>query len=147
TYQGSDVHTTLAHHRKGWQLCRDSFRMADLNLPVSRSLESILRLHTQPTGRCEVLLRGVDQTRFFPSSKLSADPCVLFVGDIMKAKGVFDLLLAWVKVKRACPNISLTMIGPDYTRGLFSREMFSLGVDSSITLTGPLPLPAVANLM
>jgi glycosyltransferase involved in cell wall biosynthesis len=147
TYQGTDVHTILAHRLKGWQLCRDSFRLADLNLPVSRTLESILRLHAQPTGRCEVLLRGVDQTQFFPSSQLSAEPRVLFVGGIMQAKGVFDLLSAWAKVKRACPNASLTMVGPDHTKGIFSREMRSLEVDSSITLTGPLPHPAVANLM
>jgi len=147
TYQGSEVHTLLAHHHKGWQLCRDSFRLADLNLPVSRALEGILRLHAQPSGRCEVLLRGVDQTRFFPSSQLSAEPRVLFVGDIMQEKGVFDLLLAWAQVKRACPNASLTIVGLDHTQGLFSRTMRSLGVDSSVTLTGPLPHPAVANLM
>jgi glycosyltransferase involved in cell wall biosynthesis len=147
TYQGNEVYTTLAHHHKGWQLCRDSFRLADLNLPVSRPLESILRLHAQPTGRCEVLLRGVDQTRFFPSSQLSADLRVLFVGDIVQAKGVFDLLAAWAKVKRTYPNASLTIVGPDCTKGLFHREMLSLGVDSSITLTGLLPLQAVANLM
>src|SRR5262245_32754746 len=63
TYHGSEVHMILAHRRKEWQLCRDSFRLADLNLPVSRSLESILKLHAQPTGRCETLLLGVDQTR------------------------------------------------------------------------------------
>jgi teichuronic acid biosynthesis glycosyltransferase TuaC len=147
TYHGTDVHTILAHHRKGWQLCRDTFRLADLNLPVSGPLESILRRHAQPTGRCEVLFLGVDQTRFFPSSTLSADPCVLFVGAIVKAKGVFDLLSAWVQVKRAYPNASLTMVGPDGTKGLFSREARSLGVDSSITLTGPLPPSAVAKLM
>jgi glycosyltransferase involved in cell wall biosynthesis len=148
TYHGSDVHTILAQHRKGWQLCRDSFRLADLNLPVSRPLESILRLHAKPTGRCEVLILGVDQTRFFPSSQLSAEPRVLFVGDILKAKGVFDLLLAWVHVKRACPHASLTIVASaDYTKGRFSRAMRSLRVDSSITLTGPLPNPAVANLM
>jgi glycosyltransferase involved in cell wall biosynthesis len=147
TYQGTDVHTILAHHYKGWQLCRDTFRLADLNLPVSRSLENILRLHAQPTGRCEVLLRGVDQTRFFPSSKLSADPRVLFVGNIVKEKGVFDLLLAWAQVRRVYPNASLTVVGPDSTKGLFSRAAISLGIESSITFTGPLPLPAVANLM
>jgi len=148
TYQGTDVHTILAHRLKGWQLCRDSFQLANLNLPVSRALENILRLHAQPTGRCEVLLRGVDQTRFYPSSQLSAEPRVLFVGDIMKAKGVFDLLLAWAQVKRACPNASLTMVASaDHTKGLFSRAMRSLGVERSITLTGPLPHPALANLM
>ena len=78
TYQGSEVHQTLAHRRKGWQLCRDSFRLADLNLPVSRSLESILRHHAQPLGRCEVLLRGVDQTRFYPPPREhDASTCAL----------------------------------------------------------------------
>jgi glycosyltransferase involved in cell wall biosynthesis len=147
TYQGTDVHTILAQHRKGWQLCRDSFRLADLNLTVSRALENILRQHAQPTGRCEVLLRGVDQTRFFPASTLCADPRVLFVGDIMQTKGVFDLLLAWAQVQRTFPDAFLTVVGPDRTKGLFSRAMHSLGLDSSITLTGPLPHPAVANLM
>jgi glycosyltransferase involved in cell wall biosynthesis len=148
TYHGSDVHTILAQHRKGWQLCRDSFRLADLNLPVSRPLESVLRLHAQPTGRCEVLLLGVDQTRFFPSAQLSAEPRVIFVGDILRAKGVFDLLSAWVHVKRACPHASLTIVASaDYTKGLFARTVRSLGVEGSITLTGPLPNPAVANLL
>lgn len=147
TYQGSEVHSGLARHRKGWQLCRDSFRLADLNLVVSRSLESILRLHEEPRGRCEVLLRGVDQRRFFPPSGLTLDPRVLFVGRIEKAKGVFDLLSAWRKVIRSCPNASLTLIGQDHTNGVFFREARSLGVDSSIILTGPLPSPAVADLM
>jgi glycosyltransferase involved in cell wall biosynthesis len=147
TYQGTDVHTILAHHHKGWQLCRDSFRLADLNLLVSRSLEDILRLHAQPMGRCEVLLRGVDQTQFFPSSELTADPHVLFVGRIEKAKGAFDLLSAWIKVQRTCPYALLTVVGQDHTRGRFLRKAQSFGIDRSIKLTGPLPSPAVADLM
>ncbi len=147
TYQGSEVHRILEHRRKGWQLCRDSFRFADLNLPVSRSLERSLRQHAEPRGRCETLLRGVDQTRFFPPHERTSNPGVLFVGRIEKAKGAFDLLSAWSKVKLACPDASLTVVGPDLTNGLFLREAHALGVDSSITLTGSLPPPMVADLM
>jgi glycosyltransferase involved in cell wall biosynthesis len=147
TYQGSEVHVGLARHRKGWQLCRDSFRLADLNLPVSRQLEAILKRHAEPTGRCEILLRGVDQTRFFPAPELTTYPRVLFVGHILEAKGVFDLLSAWTKVRLSCPKAVLTMVGQDYTKGRFTREARALGVDSSIVLSGPLPLPRVANLM
>lgn len=147
TYQGSEVHQTLARRRKGWQLCRDSFRLADFNLSVSRSLEDILRLHAKPLGRCEVLLRGVDQTRFFPPLERTLHPRVLFVGRIEEAKGAFDLLSAWVKVKTACPGALLSVVGPDRTQGLFLRKAQALGVDSSITLTGPLPPPMVAELM
>lgn len=147
TYQGSEVHQTLARRRKGWRLCRDSFQQADLNLFVSRSLEHILRQHAQPTGRCEVLLRGVDQTRFFPSPQLTADRKVLFVGRVEKAKGIFDLLAAWEKVVRICPDAQLTIVGPDYTNGSFLQEVQRRKLDRSITLTGPLPPPAVADLM
>jgi teichuronic acid biosynthesis glycosyltransferase TuaC len=147
TYQGSEVHVTLAQHQKGWELCRDSFRLADLNLPVSRSLERILRSHAQPKGRCEVIFRGVDQTRFFPSSKLMPDPHVVFVGRIEEAKGVFDLLSAWTKVSHVCPNASLTMIGQDLTGGRFLREARLAGVARSIKLTGAIPLQTVADLM
>ncbi len=147
TYQGSEVHTTLANQYKGWRLCRDSFRWADLNLPVSRSLEGLLRRFTEPTGRCEVLLRGVDQTRFFPASRLTSEPHVLFVGRISEAKGALDLVSAWAEVKKAYPAALLTVVGHDHTNGLFVRQARSLGVDSSITLTGPLPSPQVAELM
>ena len=147
TYHGSEVHTILAHRLKGWQLCRDSFRMADLNLPVSRHLEDILRLHAQPTGRCETLLLGVDQTRFYPPPEPSSAPRVLFVGRVDKNKGVFDLLLAWAKVRHAYPDALLTVVGQDRTDGLFLREARALGVESSISLTGPLPNEAIADLM
>jgi teichuronic acid biosynthesis glycosyltransferase TuaC len=147
TYQGSEVHNILANRRKGWQLCRDSFKLADLNLFVSRSLETILRLHGTPSGRCEVLLRGVDQTRFFPSSQENPSRRVLFVGRVEKAKGAFDLLSAWVKVIRSFQNARLTMVGPDHTNGLFLHKVKELGLNASVTLTGPLPSNEVAELM
>ena len=147
TYQGREVHITLAQRQKGWQLCRDSFRFADLNLPVSRSLERILRSYVEPNGRCEVILRGVDQTLFFPSEKLSADPHIVFVGHIVEAKGVFDLLSAWTRVSHVCPNASLTMIGQDLTGGRFLHEAGLAGVARSIKLTGAIPLQTVADLM
>jgi glycosyltransferase involved in cell wall biosynthesis len=147
TYQGSEVHRGLAHHRKGWWLCRDSFRLADLNLPVSRQLESILKLYAEPTGRCEILYRGVDQTRFFPPPKLTEYPRALFVGRISTAKGVFDLLSAWTKVRLSSPNALLTIVGQDITKGHFLRQARALGVDKSIVLTGPVPLSRVADLM
>lgn len=147
SYQGSEVNNTLAQRRKGWQLCRDSFRLADLNLPVSRSLEDILRRDAEPTGRCEVLIRGVDQTLFFPATELTAQPRVLFVGSIETAKGVFDLLTAWTNVRRSCPDALLTVVGQDGTSGQFAREARFLGIENSITLTGPLTPSEVAHLM
>ena len=148
TYQGSEVHTTLANRQKGWKLCRDSFRLADLNISTSRSIERILKAHAQPQGRCEVLLRGVDLTTFFPSQVRGAKPpVVLFVGRITEAKGVFDLLEAWARVVARCPNAELWVVGPDHTNGRFSREVRSGRYGCSIRVNPPVPLPDVAELM
>lgn len=147
TYHGSEVHTALAGRQQGWKLCRDSFEAADLNLPVSRSLETILRDRVKPVGRCETLLLGVDRHRFFPASKLSLEPRVLFVGRIERAKGVYDLLEAWVGVLAHHPNARLTMVGEDRTNGAFVQQAESLGISASLSLTGPLPGHHVADMM
>jgi glycosyltransferase involved in cell wall biosynthesis len=147
TYQGSEVHQVLANRRKGWRLCRDSFRYADLNLPVSRSLESILSRHIHPQGRCEVLLRGVDQSRFFPIPSQTRPRRALFVGQVQEAKGAFDLLSAWPIVRAACPDAVMTLVGPDNTQGDFPRRARALQIDGSLELTGPLPSHAVAEHM
>lgn len=147
TYHGSEVHTVLARRLKGWRLCRDSFKAADLNLPVSREMMRILMSNVQPTGRSEELLLGVDQSRFFPPGGLSLAPQVLYVGRVEKAKGAYDLLRAWGKVLVHCPAARLVMVGHDRTNGLFLQEARSLGVNESIVLTGPLPGHKVAGIM
>lgn len=147
TYQGSEVHTTLLHRQKGWKLCREAFRLADLNISVSGSLEGILKEQVTPQGRCEVLLRGVDQMKFFPSKEGVKKPIVLFVGRISASKGVFDLLDAWQQVVLACPYAELWMVGPDHTNGNFLRQVRSRGYEGCIKCTGSLPSHDVATLM
>jgi glycosyltransferase involved in cell wall biosynthesis len=147
TYHGSEVHQTLARKLKGWELGRDSFQYADLNLPVSRSLETVLRSNATPSGPCEVLFLGVDQSRFFPPVARPVNRHVLYVGWLAEAKGVFDLLAAWSKVKSAYPDALLTLVGSDRTAGLFSRRADAMGLADSIRVTGPLPAAKIAGLM
>ena len=148
TYSGTEVHTVLANRQKGWKLCRDSFRSADLNIMVSHSLERTLKAFAQPQGRCEVLRRGVDLKTFFPSKVENIRrPVVLFVGRITEAKGAFDLRKAWIQVVTRCTNAELWLVGPDFTNGGFVREMQSSEHADSIKILGPLPLYKVADLM
>lgn len=147
TYHGSEVHTMFAKRQKGWKLCRDSFQEADLNLPVSRALEDILKSRVNPKGRCETLLLGVDRGRFFPADKLAPEPRVLFVGRVEEAKGAFDLLLAWSRVLARSPAARLTIVGPDHTAGRFTQQAQSLGIADSIQVLGALPGQRVAELM
>lgn len=148
TYQGTEVHTDLVNQQKEWKLCRDSFRSADLNILVSRSLERALKACTDPQGRCEVLIRGVDLKTFYPPKVEGMKrPVVLFVGAVREAKGVFDLVEAWTQVTVKCPYAELWLVGPDYTNGHFAQEVESHGHDKTVKMLGPQPLGKVADLM
>lgn len=147
TYHGSEVHDRLVNHRKGWQMCRDVFKHAQLNLPVSRDLESILRGQVEPQGQCETLLLGVDQSRFFPSSERKKMRSVLFVGHVQKEKGIFDLLMAWKKVKAVCPDVVLTVVGNDRTCGEFSKRVALFAIGESVRMLGPLPNQTIPDVM
>jgi teichuronic acid biosynthesis glycosyltransferase TuaC len=148
TYQGTEVHTDLVNRQNAWKLCRDSFRFADLNICVSRSLERILKACALPEGRCEVLIRGVDLGTFYPPKAAGMkQPVVLFVGAVRVAKGAFDLLEAWTQVVNRCSHVELWLVGPDYTNGRFARVVRSRGHDKSVKILGPQPLSNVADLM
>lgn len=148
TYSGTEVHTVLVNREKGWKLCRDSFRFADLNIMVSRSLECILKSCASPQGQSEVLLRGVDREMFFPpQSETARQPVVLFIGRVTEPKGAFDLLEAWPQVVARCADAELWVVGPDGTNGRFTREIQSSGHAGSIKVLGALPLHKVADLM
>lgn len=148
TYQGSEVHVDLANRQNAWKLCRDSFRFADLNIMVSRSLERTLKSCIQPEGRCEVLIRGVDLKTFSPPKiEGKRQPAILFVGEVKTTKGAFDLLEAWTQVVANCPHAELWVVGPDYTNGRFAQEVRSRGHDKAIKIFGPQPLSNVADRM
>lgn len=148
TYQGSEVHVDLANRKSAWKLCRDSFRFADLNILVSRSLERTLKSCIQPGGQCEVLIRGVDLKVFSPPKiEGKRQPAILFVGEVKTAKGVFELLEAWTQVGASCPHAELWVVGPDYTNGRFAQEVRSRGHDKAIKIFGPQPLSNVADHM
>lgn len=148
TYQGTEVHKDLVNRQKEWKLCQDSFRSADLNIFVSRSLERTLKAYTEPQGRCEVLIRGVDLKTFSPPEEQGLrQPAVLFVGAVRAAKGVFDLLESWTQVVARCAYAELWIVGSDYTNGRFAQEVRSRGHDKSVKILGPQPLGNVADLM
>ena len=147
TYHGSEVHDVLVNHKKGWKMCREVFKYAQLNLPVSRDLESTLRRYAIPHGKCETLLLGVDQSRFFPLSNKKREKNVLFIGRICKEKGIFDLIKAWKKVRAAFQDAMLLVAGDDYTGGELLKQLELLNIGNSVRIIGPLPNLKVPNIM
>jgi len=93
----------------------------------------------------QVIPNGVDLQRFKPPStpeekknmrkKLGFNldgPLVLFVGALIKRKGIDLLLEAWRKIKQRCPNSRLVLVGPiprEMAQSFKKREIPSFVID------------------
>ena len=147
TYSGSEVRY-VGQPRKGLEIMSRLLSLGRSQYLGESFQERILKSCADPRGRCEVLLRGVDLTTFFPSQARGAKPpVVLFVGRITEAKGIFDLLKAWTQVVERCAHAELWVVGADQTNGRIDREVHSTKYGNSIKIIPPLPLANVAELM
>lgn len=121
----------------------------------SRFLERELRLTPGTVGVLgEGSMAGVDTVRFCPSQdnrwsirqrlKINQDAFVfLFVGRVVRDKGVFDLVRAFRSLSQTHSNLSLWVVGPD-EEGLVSELKRLAGdAEEAIRWVGPSAEPEV----
>ncbi len=81
---------------------------------------------------------GVDTAEFTPRAAHAPDlpPTVLFVGRLHVEKGVFVLLEAFARVRRACPQARLLMVGQGPAQPQLEATRRQLGLEDAVTLMG-----------
>lgn len=91
-----------------------ALKQADSVAAVSRfTAESTRRLFglTRPVG---VVPNGVDTSHFQPGSPEDVVPSsILYLGTVVRKKGVLDLCQAFSRVVKECPDARLSLIGSD----------------------------------
>jgi L-malate glycosyltransferase len=120
--------TALSSSRHGWQssllekgrtltaLLQQN--LADCLLPATTgALQQIVRGPRCPSS-VEIFPPGVDSTIFCPSDKayaandgVSGPVTILFLANVLRRKGIFDLLQAFDRVIQRCPRSQLTVSG------------------------------------
>jgi glycosyltransferase involved in cell wall biosynthesis len=125
-----DDPTALSSSRHGWQssllekgrtltaLLQQN--LADCLLPATTgALQQIVRGPRCPSN-VEIFPPGVDSTIFCPGPPGQPDPAndgvsgpvtILFLANILRRKGIFDLLQAFDRVVQRCPQSQLTVSG------------------------------------
>ncbi|MBI5137827.1 MAG: glycosyltransferase [Nitrospirae bacterium] len=119
---------------------------------VSRDIERRLRgRFGVPAERISVISCGVDTALFSPPpAPVPVDaggPRLLFVGDLVPAKGVRELIAAAGRLRAGGHAFSLTLIGDGPLRGELEHAVAAAGLSDRVTLTGTLPRPEVAAWM
>ncbi|WP_049889572.1 glycosyltransferase family 4 protein [Natronolimnohabitans innermongolicus] len=93
----------------------------------------------------EVVLPGLDVDQFHPETLPAFDreeETILFVGRLIEAKGIFDLLEAVATLEQ---NVHLRIVGAGPAEGAIRRRARALGIADDVILEGEVPheeLPA-----
>jgi len=147
SFRGDDG--VLARHSKGWRmLARWVTGRASLMVPVSGELKGILQELGVPESKCHLPNLAADTDVFRPfrrNSEIAGDVRLLFVGPLIRRKGLQDLLDALSDPD--LDKVRLTVVGDGpYTEVL--REMADLhGLSDRIEWKGEVPQVDVARIM
>ena len=94
--------------------------MADCLLPTTDAALRQVMLGRRAKPRIEILPLGIDSTIFCPPADSEVSPAndgvsgpatILFLANVVRRKGIFDLLRAFDRVVQSCPRAQLTVAG------------------------------------
>lgn len=94
----------------------------------------------------EVLPYGVELERFSMGSA-QREPLVLFVGSLIKRKGVHHLLAAMPEILKKCSHAHLVIVGEGDERHALEEQALSLGIGESVFFAGQQTRDEVATWM
>lgn len=102
-----------------------------------------------PETRCTVIPNSVD-TDFFAVARpdwAARDASILFVGSLIKRKGIDYLLQAFAKIATSAPDTNLLIVGEGPELGALVSLANELGIATRVRFTGMLDRVSVRNLM
>lgn len=121
------------------------YNQLDMVIGPSHYAINVLRKHGLKV-RCKVISNGIDLANFSPDgpyedflNKFNLDGGslkILFVGRLMKEKGLEVLIKAYQIVTRKIPNTKLILVGKGYLQNELKKLAMKLGLDDKIIFTG-----------
>ena len=128
-----------------YEILNHFYNRLDLVTGPSRYAIKILQKHGLKV-KSEVVSNGIDLASFSPSSEYKSflrkfnldkeSKKILFVGRLMKEKGLDILFQAYHLVNERIPNTRLILVGKGYLRKELEKLAEKLGVDDKVIFTG-----------
>jgi glycogen(starch) synthase len=138
TLRVCDARTAILHTLGGW-IEHQGERRATATVVLTRRLAELLAADAgAPTAH--VVRRGADRRLFSappgpdPFPALTGDPRVVFVGRIVRQKGVHVLVDAAGRLRT--PGVQVVLVGDGPARARVERQAAALGVSDRVHVTG-----------
>lgn len=142
TVHGGDIDKMVGKHAKIKQITAKILKSADRVIAVGERLKyDIVHDFHVSEDRVEVLSMGVDTTVFKESERMKTrtslsintdEKIVLFVGNVIREKGLLELIEAYGQIKKELPNSSLYVLGAQRNTA-FSQELLHIIETQKIT--------------
>lgn len=127
-----------------------AWRRANHIIAPSKTIKNEIRRRGIPAKKITVIHNGVDASIFDPNASSSdsmeekygvKSPYCLFVGQLMRRKGVIYLLRALVDV-----DVNCVIVGDGPERSSLMLAAKNLGISNRVTFTGAIPLEDLREL-
>lgn len=142
--RNNGIYTDLQRYIHGleWELTYESWRVIVCSNYMRREVETVFQL---PPDKIDVLPNGVDPDLLRPSQISGTDKqgyasdseqVVLFLGRLVREKGVHTLLEAAPSILQSCPNAKFLVVGDGPARGDLEARAEQLGIRGKVQFTG-----------
>jgi len=141
-----------------YALEREVFENSRLVVCVSEDMNRKVRHMTDGRSRCLTFYAGVD-TAFFRPDPSQRDPfrrrinlddshrLLLFLGNLIRTKGIYELLDVFAHLVKKRPELRLLMIGAEVEKKQIAEALTSLGIGPNVSFTGAIPQAEIIGYM
>lgn len=137
TGHGTDIH--LALKRPFDSFARKALKNSAALTLNSEYMRSVLNELPLP-DRTEIIPMGVDTERFSPGEKApSHSKKILFVGRVIRQKGIEELTSAFSSIAEKVPGSRLEIIGHGPESEKLVEQLSRLDAEDSVIITDPIP--------
>jgi glycosyltransferase involved in cell wall biosynthesis len=134
TLQGSDIFQVIPN-RVGARLTSFVLRRCDQITAISQALANATATVGIPRSKITVIPNGVNVTQFVPSAECRR-PLILYVGTLIKRKGVSYLVKAMAEVAEVHPSSWLIVVGEGPEQTTLERLATDLGLTHRVIFPG-----------
>lgn len=142
---GSDVNVHSENKfRRG--LLKSAFKISDGVITVSKALQKKV-IEISPTSNVKTIYNGVNFERFTPRDEKFEETSIIFIGNLIKTKGVYELMSAAEQLLTSGKKYKFHIIGNGPERGPLEAIVKEQNLGSSITIHGTVNHSEVVNFL
>lgn len=147
---GADINVYPNYKPLTRQLTQKVIAQADQLVAVSRALKESAEVLAQPKREICVIYMGCDTEAFRPNETtrertrkfLGVSPqekIILFIGRLVEAKGIFELVEAFSQLQSRLPKTHLVLLGDDRDRLRLENQVKQKGLNNVVHFIGARP--------